>query len=115
MTLHEWDRIPKEQLGERLARQVIHGAKLTLARIHLAQGAVVPRHSHENEQITVLLEGLLRFGFDGQQVLIAPGQVMEIPAHAAHTVEALEDSLALDVFAPRREDWIRGDDAYLRR
>jgi quercetin dioxygenase-like cupin family protein len=115
MTLHEWDRIPKEQLSERLARQAIHGARLTLARIHLAQGAVVPRHSHENEQITVLLEGLLRFGFDGRQMLVAPGQVMEIPAHAAHTVEALEDSLALDVFAPRREDWIRGDDAYLRR
>jgi quercetin dioxygenase-like cupin family protein len=115
MTLHEWDRIPKEQLSERIARQAIHGAKLTLARIHLAQGAVVPRHSHENEQITVLLEGLLRFDIDGDERLVAPGQVMEIPAHAAHSVEALADSLALDVFVPRREDWIRGDDAYLRR
>ena len=29
--------------------------------------------------------------------------------------EALEDSVALDVFSPVREDWVRGDDAYLRR
>jgi len=29
-------------------------------------------------------------------------------------VEALEDSLAVDLFSPPREDWIRGDDAYLR-
>jgi hypothetical protein len=28
---------------------------------------------------------------------------------------ALEDTVVTDVFAPRREDWIAGDDAYLRR
>ncbi len=115
MKLHEWDRIPKEQLNEQLARQVIHSANLTVARIYLAKGAVVPRHSHENEQITVLIEGLLRFVFDNQEKLVAPGQAMEIPPNEPHRVEALEDSLAMDLFAPRREDWIRGDDAYLRR
>ena len=115
MKLHEWNRIPKEQLSGQLARQVIHGANLTVARIHLAKGAVVPRHSHENEQMTVLAEGLLRFVFDDQEKLLVPGQVMEIPPNAPHKVEALEDSMAMDLFAPRREDWIRGDDAYLRR
>jgi hypothetical protein len=29
-------------------------------------------------------------------------------------VEALEDSQATDLFSGRREDWISGDDAYLR-
>lgn len=115
MKLHEWNRVPKEQLSELLARQVIHGENLTVARIYLAKGAVVPRHSHENEQITVLIEGRLRFVFDDESKSVVPGQVMEIPPHAAHRVEALEDSLAMDLFAPRREDWIRGDDAYLRR
>jgi quercetin dioxygenase-like cupin family protein len=65
--------------------------------------------------MTVLVEGLLRFIFDDQEKLLSPGQVMEIPPNAPHRVEALEDSLAMDLFAPRREDWIRGDDAYLRR
>jgi quercetin dioxygenase-like cupin family protein len=37
-----------------------------------------------------------------------------IPGNVPHRVEALEDSVVFDVFAPRREDWIRGDDAYLR-
>ena len=115
MKLHEWNRIPKEQLSGQLTRQVIHGANLTVARIALAKGAVVARHSHENEQMTVLLEGLLRFIFDDQEKLLVPGQVMEIPPNAPHKVEALEDSTAMDLFAPRREDWIRGDDAYLRR
>ena len=38
-----------------------------------------------------------------------------IPPGIPHMVEALEDSVATDVFAPVREDWIRGDDAYLRQ
>lgn len=115
MTLHDWEQIPKEQLSERLGRQAIHTGRLTVARIHLAAGAVVPRHSHENEQVTLLMSGRLRFVFDSGEQVLAAGQVMEIPPNAPHSVEALEASLALDLFAPRREDWIRGDDAYLRR
>ena len=42
------------------------------------------------------------------------GEVMEISSNLPHLVEALEDSVAVDLFAPVREDWIRGDDAYLR-
>jgi quercetin dioxygenase-like cupin family protein len=115
MTLHEWNRIPKEQLSDLLARQVLHTANLTVARIYLSKGAVVPRHNHENEQITMLVEGKLRFLFDGEERVVEAGQIMEIPPNAPHRVEALEDSMAVDLFAPRREDWIRGDDAYLRR
>jgi quercetin dioxygenase-like cupin family protein len=115
MKLHEWNRIPKERLSGQLARQAIHGANLTVARLTLAKGAVVARHSHASEQMTMLVEGLLRFIFDDREELLAPGQVMEIPPNAPHSVEALEDSAAVDLFAPRREDWIRGDDAYLRR
>jgi hypothetical protein len=42
------------------------------------------------------------------------GETVAIPPHAPHMVEALEDSVAVDLFSPIREDWIRGDDAYLR-
>jgi hypothetical protein len=30
-------------------------------------------------------------------------------------VEATEDCLVTDLFTPRREDWIAGDDGYLRK
>jgi quercetin dioxygenase-like cupin family protein len=115
MRLHQWDRIPKEALNAQLARQVIHSANMTVARIHLVKGAIVPRHSHENEQISILIEGRLRFSFEGEALEVVPGQALEIPPQVPHEVEALEDSVAMDLFAPRREDWIRGDDAYLRR
>jgi len=47
--------------------------------------------------------------------VLGPGDVMPLAPHVPHWVEALEDTVAVDVFSPAREDWIRGDDAYLRK
>jgi quercetin dioxygenase-like cupin family protein len=115
MKLHDWSKIDKEQLNPTLARQALHSANLTVAKIYLGRGAIVPEHSHTNEQVTMLMEGYLKFVHPGGEILLRPGQALEIPPGTPHRVEALEDSLAIDLFAPRREDWIRGDDAYLRR
>jgi quercetin dioxygenase-like cupin family protein len=115
MRLHPWNQIPKEQMNPHTVRQVIHTGRITIARLALLKGAVVSRHSHENEQVTMLESGKLRFIFDDREQIVSAGEALEIPPHAPHAVEALEDSLAVDVFAPVREDWIRGDDAYLRR
>ena len=41
--------------------------------------------------------------------------MLVIPPHMPHKVEALEDTDVTDIFSPVREDWLRGDDAYLRR
>jgi quercetin dioxygenase-like cupin family protein len=114
MKLHDWSQVAKEELNPLCARQVIHSEKMTVARIHLKKGAVVPLHSHANEQISMLEQGRLRFTIADSVFVVEAGQAMEIPPHAAHLVEALEDSVALDLFAPAREDWKRGDDAYLR-
>ncbi len=114
MQLYDWSRIEKEQLNPLIARQVIHGKKLTVGRLFLKKGAVVPAHSHPHEQITLLEQGRLLFTIDGREQELQAGQALEIPPEAVHQVQALEDSVAVDIFAPVREDWIRGDDAYLR-
>jgi quercetin dioxygenase-like cupin family protein len=113
--LHIWKSIAVEPMNDLVTRQVIHTASMTVSRLVLKKGAVVPRHSHPNEQITNVESGSLRFLFDDGEVLVKTGESLEIPGDLAHAVEALEDSVALDLFAPPREDWIRGDDAYLRR
>jgi quercetin dioxygenase-like cupin family protein len=114
MQLYDWSQIPKEQLNPLIARQVIHGMQMTIGRLFLLKGAVVPEHSHHHEQVTLLEKGRLLFSIDGQERELAAGQALEIPPHAVHKVVALEESIATDVFSPSREDWIRGDDAYLR-
>lgn len=102
-------------MNERIGRQVVHGVHLTMSRLVLKQGAVVPTHHHPNEQITTVVEGRLVFEFPESRQEVVAGESLVIPPGLPHRVDALEDSVAYDVFAPVREDWIRGDDAYLRR
>jgi unsaturated pyranuronate lyase len=109
-----WETEPIEPLNDRIGRQMLNGNAMTLARITLAQGAVVPEHSHPNEQIATVLSGRLRFRLGGEERVVDAGSSVLIAGDVPHEVEALEDSVVLDAFAPRREDWIRGDDAYLR-
>jgi quercetin dioxygenase-like cupin family protein len=115
MILRKWDEIQKEDLSPLVGRQTLHGETMTVARFHLKKGAVVPTHSHANEQITMVQQGRMRFVIDGKEIVAEGGQLLQIPPNAPHMAEAIEDTIAVDVFSPVRADWLRGDDAYLRK
>ena len=115
MDVQQWSEVPIEWMSETIGRQLIHTETMTLARVTLRQGALVPMHEHENEQIATVLEGRVRFVVGDDERVVEPGMTVPLPANVPHEVEALVDSVVLDVFSPVREDWIRGDDAYLRR
>ena len=114
MQHYNWNLLEEEPLNPLLGRKMMHGQNVTVARIRLRRGAVVPMHSHPNEQISMLESGAMRFVISGEERILRAGDAVVIPPDAPHMVEALEDSLAVDLFSPPREDWIRGDDAYLR-
>ncbi len=114
---YRWDDMPKEQVNDLLSRRLITGERMMIAHVYLDQGSVVPKHSHDNEQITYILEGALHFylGEDGtEEVIVRAGEVLMIPSHLPHKAVALEDTLDVDVFCPPRADWLSGDDSYLR-
>ena len=114
MDVLRWDDEPLEQLSAGIGRRMLNAEAMTLAKITLGAGAVVPEHSHPNEQIATVLSGRLRFVVGGDEREVGAGESVVIPGGVPHRVDALDESVVLDVFAPRREDWIRGDDAYLR-
>lgn len=115
MQIYNWNELPADRMSETICRKVIHAGRITMARIYLAKGAVVPRHSHENEQVSTIESGRLLFRFDdGREVIVEAGQTLVIEPNDPHSAEAVEETVALDLFAPIREDWLRGDDAYLR-
>jgi unsaturated pyranuronate lyase len=116
-TRYRWEEMPREALGPLLGRRMITGERVMLAHVYLERGAVVPKHAHENEQLSYLLEGSLRFwlGEDGSEVVdLAAGEVLHIPSHLPHRAEALEKTLDVDIFCPPRQDWLDGGDSYLR-
>jgi quercetin dioxygenase-like cupin family protein len=112
--LHRWADIKPEQLNPLTTRQYIVGTNTMLARIVLKKGALVPLHHHFHEQISHVVQGALLFRMDGEEKTVRAGEILCIPPHLPHEVLALEDSVALDIFNPPRQDWIDGDDAYLR-
>ena len=85
-----------------------------LARLEMKKGAHVPLHHHIHEQMSHVLEGALKFLIDGGERIVRAGEILCIPPHLPHEVVALEDSVALDIFNPPRQDWIDGNDGYLR-
>jgi len=113
-THHRWADIEPEQMNPLTTRQYIVGTSTMLARIALKKGALVPLHHHFHEQISHVVEGALEFRIGGRPVVVRAGEILCIPPHLPHEVVALEDSVALDIFNPPRQDWIDGDDAYLR-
>ncbi|MCH7856423.1 MAG: cupin domain-containing protein [Gemmatimonadetes bacterium] len=115
--LVSWDNLPREELKPGLSRNWVNGEKGMLAQIYFEKGVTVPKHSHENEQFAYVLEGalLFRIGDDQtEEVVVRAGEVLHIPSNVLHSAEALEDTVDLDVFVPPREDWLSGDDDYLR-
>ncbi len=111
---YRWDDLPLEPMKAGIERHFVVGTETMLARILLAKGAHVPRHSHPNEQVTYVLSGALRFVFDDREVIVHTGEVLCIPSNLPHEAFALEETVDLDVFTPPRMDWIHREDAYLR-
>ena len=118
VTFYRWDDMPKEEVTGALSRRLITGDRMMLAHVYLKKGCVVPKHQHENEQLTYVLEGALHFwiGEDGaEEVVVGPGEVLHLPSWVWHKAEALADTLDVDIFSPPREDWLKKTDDYLRK
>jgi unsaturated pyranuronate lyase len=115
ITVHKWDEMEQEDLGPLIKRRIVTGDRLMIAHIYMKQGYAVPRHSHENEQITYILAGRLEMTIgDAAPVVVGAGECICIPGGVPHSALALEDLLDVDVFCPPRQDWLDGTDDYLR-
>ena len=113
-----WDDMPKEQVNAGLSRRLVTGDRMMLAHVYLTKGCIVPRHQHENEQITYVVTGALHFWIgedESEQITIRAGEVLHLPSMVWHKAEALEDTLDVDIFSPPRQDWLDKTDAYLRK
>ena len=113
-----WEMVQREELNEDIGRRIITGTNMMIAHVYLKKGAIVPKHSHHNEQIVYILDGAVKFWLgeeEKEEIIVRSGEVLVIPPNLPHKAEALEDTLDVDIFNPPREDWLDGSDAYLRK
>ena len=112
--LLRWSEVKEEKMNEKITRKLAVGQNEMIGRLSLKKGAVVPPHKHLSEQITMVINGALKFTIGGKDITVNAGEVLVIPPNVVHSAVALEDSDDIDSFSPLRLDWLTGDDAYLK-
>jgi len=115
-----WDEVPLETVTDAISRRIFTGERMMIAHVHLDKGAIVPTHQHENEQLTYILSGALRFWIGDphegvEELVVRAGEILYIPSNVPHKAEALEDTLDVDVFDPPRQDWLDKSDSYFHK
>ena len=113
----DWAAVPLEQVNPAMRRRLVTGERITVAQIWFKDGFLVPQHSHHQEQITQVVSGRMRFWIEAdraQVVELGPGEVVIIPPDVPHEALCIGDVHEIDIWSPRRDDWLNGTDAYLR-
>ena len=105
MKHYRWSSITEEQVNPNVRRRYLNAERMTVGRFELKAPGILEPHSHENEQVTCIISGALKFKFKDGDVVARAGDVVQIPSWAEHGVEILEDTVAIDVFTPIRSDW----------
>jgi quercetin dioxygenase-like cupin family protein len=112
-----WDQVDLETVNPQMKRRIVTGERLTVARIYFTDGFLVPLHSHEQEQVTQVISGQMRFsiGANREKVVdLGPGDVIVIPSNVPHEALCIGDVEEMDTWSPRRDDWLNKTDDYLR-
>jgi quercetin dioxygenase-like cupin family protein len=115
MGLYDWDKMKTEEITELYRRKVILGENVMVARVEAQQYAVTQPHTHESEELIIVLKGAWKFILPTGEVVVRANQSLAIPPGVEHSSEVLEDTVALDICTPFRMDWITGEDRFLHR
>lgn len=87
-------------------KTLVHGAKSLMTEFRLRKGAILPRHSHPHEQTGYLVSGRIRLSIGPDQYDAKAGDSWCVPGGVEHGADILEDSVAIEVFSPVRDDYV---------
>jgi quercetin dioxygenase-like cupin family protein len=89
-------------------KTLCHGERTLMTEFLLEQGHTLPLHAHPQEQTGYLVRGHIRLRIGAEEFDTRPGDSWCVPANVEHGAAILEDSVAIEVFAPVREDYLGG-------
>ncbi|MGD8267359.1 MAG: cupin domain-containing protein [Desulfobacterales bacterium] len=87
-------------------KTIVYGAKTLMTEFRLKAGADLPAHQHPHEQTGYLVAGRIDLTIDGRTHAARPGDSWCIPGDTPHRAYAHEDSIAVEIFAPVREEYL---------
>ena len=87
-------------------KTLTRGKRMLLVEFSFRAGATVPEHKHLHEQTGYLCRGSGKLWIGDDAFELLPGSSWSIPPDAPHKAEFFEDSVAIDIFSPVREDYL---------
>jgi quercetin dioxygenase-like cupin family protein len=96
----------KDVLEKIQKKTLAYGDRTLMAEFRLEHGADLPRHSHPHEQTGYLVSGEIELSIGDETHQVKPGDSWCIAGGVEHKATVLEDSVAIEVFSPVREDYI---------
>ena len=110
MGFWDWDKMKPEEINDLYQRKIAVGLGLTVARVEVKEGAITLSHSHDSEELIIVLSGAWCFHLPDHDVTLTDTQMLWIPPGVVHSSEALADTVAVDICTPTRNDWLSGED-----
>lgn len=105
MGFYDWDKIKPEELTRLARSKIALSENVMLAEVEVRRGTTTPSHSHENEEMVIVLKGAWRFYLPTGELTLEANQMLSIPAGVEHSSEVLEDTLALNICTPAKLAW----------
>jgi quercetin dioxygenase-like cupin family protein len=103
----DWDTVPVVQTAPGIKRQMIVGRKMTMCRFTFDPFVVTDEHTHPHEQMTLIIQGKVKFTISGETRTLSAGDVMHFPSNNRHGATMLDEEVVLiDIFSPVREDFL---------
>lgn len=105
----DWSRIKKDNPAPGIQRQMVVGQNVMMVRFTFEPFLVTPEHTHPHEQMTLVVQGKVKFFIEGEVKIVSPGDVLHFPPHNRHGATMLDEEVVLiDIFSPIREDFLEG-------
>ncbi|SEW45922.1 Cupin domain-containing protein [Cognatiyoonia koreensis] len=90
-----------------LSRKVgAHNDNLMVVEVHFDKGVTAPLHHHPHEQITYVMSGRFEFTIGDETYIVGAGDSLYKQPNIEHGATCLEAGTLLDVFTPRRDDFL---------
>jgi len=102
-----WAAIPVEHPAEGIERQMVVGDRIMIVRFRFEPFLVTPEHTHQHEQMSLVISGRVRFFIEGKEQIASAGDVLHFPSNCLHGATMMDEEVVLiDIFSPIREDFL---------
>jgi len=103
----DWSKVPVERIEEGIQRQMVVGQNVMICRFRFAPFVVTPAHSHRHEQMSLIVQGKVKFILGDEERIVSAGDVLHFPPDFRHGATMLDEEVILiDIFSPIREDFL---------